>query len=117
MRLGMLFLTFGCAALAACGSDTDVLATQFDQSCSSATDCVAVEELTVHGSMCTHHCPTSAVNIKAKSAFDAAKNKAASGCTSSAMPGCVVSGPVVCQAGRCTMGVDASQEIYDVSGD
>ncbi len=101
MRLFPLLALLALAPLAGCQSDADVLASQFDQSCTVATDCVGVEELSVRGSMCTYRCPRSAINVNAKAAFDAAKQKAGAHCTSVAMPDCMSPGPIACSNGRC----------------
>ncbi len=102
MRRFIVPCALALSGLSGCQQEADVLATQFDQSCTTANDCVRVEELTHSGSMCVYHCPDAAINVKAKAAFDAAKTAATSHCTSSAMPGCVAGGPLACTSGRCS---------------
>ena len=89
------------ALVSGCTVNTDILASQYDQTCVTATDCVGVEELTHNGTMCIYHCPTTAINVHAKAAFDEAKALATSRCRSSAMPGCVAPGTLACTAGKC----------------
>ena len=114
----LLLLPLSVAPLAGCQSDAEVLASQFDQSCTVATDCVGVEELSVRGSLCTYHCPRSAINVSAQAAFDAAKSKAGAHCTSVAMPGCVSPGLIACTNGRCGYpAFDEDAFSSDVSGD
>jgi hypothetical protein len=60
-----LLLALGCA-LAACSTHLD--ATHYDQSCSTAADCVAV----FNGDVCSVcACPNAAINAKDKSRYDA----------------------------------------------
>lgn len=113
MRKLTLLLFASARAFAGCQSDADVLASQFDQSCTWASDCVGVEELTARGGMCTFRCPHTAINVSAKAAFDAAKTNAAGRCTSVAMPDCVASGYVNCIAGTCGYSVESDAVGHD----
>ncbi|MBI5608057.1 MAG: hypothetical protein HY902_04195 [Deltaproteobacteria bacterium] len=96
-------ITAGLALVGAlgCQSDASVTASQFDQSCSTADDCVGVEEFHRTGSSCSSGCPVTAINKKALPAFEAARKGAEKGCDDYPIPGCASPGPLACTAGKC----------------
>jgi hypothetical protein len=72
----------------------------YDQSCTTAFDCVAVYE----GSNCCAVCPTGAVNKKDQARFETARAAATSQCSGVACPAIACDAPpVVCNAGRCAL--------------
>lgn len=72
----------------------------YDQSCTTAADCVAVYE----GSNCCAVCPTGAINKKDQARFEAARSAATKQCGGVACPAIACDAPpVVCSAGKCAL--------------
>jgi hypothetical protein len=74
-----------------------IVASDYDQSCTSASDCVEIRT----GDPCTSCCPTTAINVKDREKYLADLNapicSTTTGCTCIAFT-------VVCQGGKCTLG-------------
>lgn len=87
----------------ACGANS-VEASQYDQTCSTADDCIAVDELAADGTSCTIRCASAAINKKDKAKFDKDVSAARSDCKQTKTPFCDVSGVVECAGGRCSIG-------------
>jgi hypothetical protein len=83
------------------GSTPSIRASDFDQSCTQNTDCVAVEDDTP----CCTVCPNAAVNKAAVSPFNAERSKQAALCSpADRMCGgvpCYTADHAACSAGKC----------------
>ena len=93
-------------AASACGEDDPaeehVLATEYDQTCTTAADCVLVAELTKKGTSCSLSCPRGPLNKADRERFDAALSRERAGCASMSQPSCIALGDPTCEAGKCT---------------
>lgn len=82
---------------------SDVEASDYDQTCASDEDCVAVAELSADGTTCSTGCSTHTINKKDLAQYE--KDLAASQSDCSAMRGsfCDVTAVPACVGGRCEM--------------
>src|SRR5687767_6397557 len=87
-------------ALVAC-SPSDIEARDYDQSCASDDDCVAVDELLADGTDCSMGCGPQAINKKDKSRYDEDLAEAKGKCGSMASPFCDATGTPACVQSRC----------------
>jgi hypothetical protein len=93
--------------LGACGSgSTTIAATSFDQQCTSASDCVTVEDGDVCGCYSGACGATAAINRTSLSAFNAEVSALQSNCSQDAPIACpadCIFSTAVCKAGTCTI--------------
>ncbi|MBX3092872.1 MAG: hypothetical protein KF801_10255 [Cryobacterium sp.] len=87
----------------ACGADS-VEASEYDQTCSTASDCTLVDELKAEGTTCTIRCASGAINKKEQSRFDKDLATARGDCRQTATPLCDLPGVVACVRERCVIG-------------
>lgn len=88
------------APVIAC-APSDVEARDYDQSCASDDDCVAVAELLADGTDCSIGCDTQAINKKEKAGYDQDLADARGKCRSTSRPFCDSTGSPACVQGRC----------------
>jgi hypothetical protein len=104
-NLRIVLVCFGAAGLlASCGNTCGTIqASNYDQSCSSASDCVGVAEGdSCKGIFCVD-CVNAAVNVSAEPQYEAdLKNKTAGGL--GLVCPCPADPPVTCKAGVCSLG-------------
>jgi hypothetical protein len=81
----------------------DIEASDYDQSCASGDDCVAVVELEADGTDCSMGCEAQAINKKEKARYDEDLADARRSCGSMSSPFCDVTGTPACVQGRCEM--------------
>ena len=103
-------LGFALAAAAACSSAQSVVAADYDQSCTTDSECTLVAELKVNGSSCSESCPSGALNRRALEKFRADFAERQKECTSLGQPSCSVGGILsLCRASKCAA-VDCTKE-------
>lgn len=116
-RIGLwqaIFATFavttGVAVAAACSAGSSVVASEYDQSCATDTDCSLVPELTVKGSDCNESCPEGAISRKVLEQYRLDLIERKKSCTSLGQPGCRIGGvQALCRASKCAA-VDCAKE-------
>jgi hypothetical protein len=93
MRFALLFLV----ACNSSSSTVDIRASNYDQSCTQASDCMVISE----GSCCPQ-CAFAAINKNASSAYQADEKKRQEACAGAkcALPPCAPA-QLVCNAGKC----------------
>ncbi len=89
-------------ALTLAGCNTTITSSHYDQTCTAASDCVAVGT----GDVCRSClCPNSAINQKDLARYEADEKRLHSLCPGSvALCDCVQTAPVTCTGGRCALG-------------
>jgi len=101
MRASLVFVLATPGVLAACSSSpsTTIQASNYDQSCATSADCVAV----VVGEICGCASQMAAINVKDEARYEADANEAASHCPpSNGSYSCNAAGHIrlTCVAGR-----------------
>ena len=100
MRALLLSITVVLVAPAA-GCSDEILASDYDQSCSIDADCVQVIELEADGSDCSTGCTSVAINKKDQARYDEDLADARSKCGGMRSAFCEISGTPICVKGRC----------------
>jgi hypothetical protein len=82
---------------------SEVVASDYDQTCAKDDDCVAVNELHTDGSECSMECNFQAINKKEQTRFDEDLAESLKSCGSRASPFCEMRGKPACVQGRCAI--------------
>ena len=96
MRIGFLLLLVGCNSAPA----PNIRATDFDQTCTQATDCILIDE----GAQCCTGCGSASINKKDQARYQEAAKQRAAACQGSQCPAInCVAGDVACTSGKCVL--------------
>lgn len=99
----MLAVPTAAGVVAACGAAA-VDASDYDQSCTTASDCVFVEELETDGTVCRDSCTQALVNKREQARFEKDRAEALGSCTERRIPFCDGSPAIAaCVRGRCVV--------------
>lgn len=108
------------ALLIACGVE-NVKASDYDQSCKVAGDCVLVDELTgTADNHCSVSCTKGVINKNAKEKYDKEYADEEKECTDIQRPQCASPSVALCTAGKCTVSTltdDQTNAIADAGKD
>jgi hypothetical protein len=90
---------FGCN-----GSSCSIVASHYDQSCTTDTDCAGVAEGDTCSSTCAPACPNAAINKAALNQYNSELTAKTTDLQRSCSQYCVLTFGPCCVAGRCQMG-------------